>query len=354
MENNEVLEVKKKITRKRVDIQNEKAKVEKFGEETDAIIPDDLLNMYAGKICNLMVKNSVRASNMLSGYERQYPTLDKHTLDTLTQLNEQFEKDFEKSKNLIKKIVETDPLYMRLKGIKGFTAYQLALVKSYIKDIERFDTPSKLMVYAGIGCINGMAVTKANINKIKQYYHEQGRTESISAKYIYEDDCVLIDNAWVEVKNAERTDSSIVLTINKQQHTFSPEDRIIRQKEFKGFNTELAGRMFVITDCLMRAGGFFYTLYTQIRKTLTEKQINSGNIELFKDKYYMKGKKNQSLDLFTDKGAKRRIARILLHFIWAEWRALKGLPIRHPYAIEYLAHQHEITLAQALLADSKK
>jgi len=104
----------------------------------------------------------------------------------------------------------------------------------------------------------------------------------------------------------------------------------------------------------MCAGGYFYTLYTQINKRLKEKAVNEGKAELIKDRYFMIGKKNQSLDLFADKGAKRRIARVLLHLIWKEWREMKGLSVRHPFCIEYLAHQHEITLAQVLLADAKK
>lgn len=308
-----VKETKRKITTKRIEIQDEKAKVGKMGEETDAVLPPDLIEMYCGKMCVANIKNGVRSNNMISGFERQYPSMDDSTKGQLKELHQQFMDDFDTSKKRIIKILEKDTLWLRVKGIKGFTAYQLALIKSYMKNPDRFETPSKLMIYAGIGCVNdpvtgqGFAVTKANINRIKEIYSKQG-------------------------------------------------------KEFNGFNTELSGRMTVIVDCLLRGTGFFYQTYNQIRSRLAEKAINEGKAEYIKTEtkagkilegYFIKGKNNQSLDSFADKGARRRVARILLHIIWKEWRELKGLPIRHPYAIEKLAHTTEISLAQIIKADKE-
>jgi hypothetical protein len=212
----------------------------------------------------------------------------------------------------VEKIVKKHPLWERLEGIKGFTAYQLALIMAYTKDISKFDTPSKYVVYAGIGVINGMPITKANLNKIKEYYSSQG-------------------------------------------------------KEFKGFHTVFAGRMLgVVADCLIRPKGFFYNMYLNIRKRLVERCINGGEVvEQEKEvkgkdgvvrkekRYYMKNKKNQSLEAFTHSNAKRRIVRTLLHLIWTEWRTLRELPVRNPYPHDYLGHTSLITLEEVKAYDSK-
>lgn len=330
----ETIEVKKKLTKKRIDIQEIKSDAGKLGEETTAIMPQNLEAMFAGKMCNMLIKTRVASENIMWAYcekylgipnklitkfrEAQNPMkkireyLEKEgnleTFENLVDLQKEYSLSFERFKRKVSKIVEEHPLYKKFKAVRGFTPYQMALVMAHIKEIKRFETPSRLMIYSGIGCVQGMPVTKANLNKIKEIYLKQG-------------------------------------------------------KEFKGFNTALSGRMFVINDCLLRAKGFFYEMYGRIRKRLEEGAINKGMVEkrdVSKSKkkkeykYYMKGKKNQSLILWSDRGAKRRIGRTLLYLIWKEWREMEGLPTRLPYPIEYMGHSDLITLEEVVAFDSKK
>ena len=305
--------VKKSITKKRIEIADEISTVPNLGEEVFAVMPEDMAVMYSGKLCAMLIKGNVASQNILKGYLRQYPDIEENTKKQLEALQKDFASDFELAKNRTNKIASTHPLYNRLSGIKGISGYQIALLMSYIKDISRFDTPSKLCVYAGMASVNGMPVVKANINKISEY----------------------------------------------NTSTFG--------KEFKGFNTELSGRMFVIIDCLIRAKGFFYTYYLGIRERLEKRALNGGEtfvatIEQQKESkgvmkaghHYMKGKKNQSLIMWSDKNAKRRVARTFLHIFWKEWREISELPIRHPYVVDYLQHSGIITLEQILKADSVK
>lgn len=308
-----VEKTKKKITKKRIEIQDDKAEAGKLGPVTKAILPEDFSVMYAGKMCILSIKNSVASRNILSAYIRDYPDLSPDTLEELKTLQGEFSEDFERAKARTNKIASKHPLYKRLGGIKGISAYQIALLMSYIKDISRFDTPTKLCVYAGMASVNGMPVIKANINRIKDYMFET------------------------------------------------------RGREFKGFNTELSGRMFVIVDCLIRSKGYFYNMYCGLRIRLEKRSMNegscfqataedrkaSGNVMEI-GKYYMKNKKNQSLIMWSDKNAKRRIARTFLHLFYAEWRTLLDLPVRNPYPVDYLGHNSLITLEEVLKADSVK
>lgn len=304
-----IKKIKRSINKKRIGIQEDKSKVEKLGEETDAVIPDDLDIMYAGKLCRMLVEMEVSAGNIISGYERKYPNMPDTTKEKLANQKDVFLDKFATAKKDLSKMIEKHPLWDRMSGIRGFTSYQLGLVMSYIKDISRFNSPSALMVYSGIGAISdnetGRAypITKANIPKIKEIYSRQG-------------------------------------------------------KEFKGFNTALSGRMFTICDCLIRAKGFFYYNYLDQRKRLEERAKNEGMIEWKGEgeerKAYMKDKKTQSLIMWSERNARRRMARILLHLIWKEWRELKGLPTRDSYVADQLKHTTIISLDQVLRADAKQ
>lgn len=295
MKNEEVVKVAKRtINKKRIEIQEIKSEVGKLGPKTDAFIPDDLEVMFAGKMCDMLIQSNVKSINILEAYKREYKDVAEETKKRLEFEQGEVGEAFERAKARATKIAERHPLWHKLSSIRGFSAYQLALIMCYIKDIEKFDTPSKLCVYAGVSEINGMAICKANIARIKEYYASQG-------------------------------------------------------KEFKGFNTILAGRMFVIVESMIKQKGYFYHMYVNIRKRLEQRCINQNQVEQNDEgKLMMKGKKNQSLILFTDKNAKRRLARTLLHLIYKEWRELKGLEVRNPYPIDYLGHNSLITLEEVV------
>jgi hypothetical protein len=290
-------QTKELLTEKRIEIQEIKSGAGKLGPVTSSVTPEDVEVMFAGKMCDIMIRNKVRVSNLKDGYLRSWDIITPEIEASIEEQFALFSKDFESAKKRVTKIAENHPLWQRLGGIKGFSAYQMALVMSHIKDVGRFDTPSRLCVYAGVSEIKGMAITKANLNKIKKHYADQG-------------------------------------------------------KEFKGFNTEFSGRMFVIVDCLMRSRGYFYHMYKGIRERLVKRIANQQESEMKGNKALMKGKKNQSVELFTDKNAKRRVARTLLHLFWTEWRTMNNLPVRVPYPVDYLGHSSVITLDEVLAYDS--
>lgn len=299
LEEKKVKGVKKAINKSRIKIKEKKATVKKLGIETVAIVPknpSEIEVMFAGKMCVILLGSRIRANNTLKAYLRSYSNVDESVKENLKAQFKMFDVAFEAQKKVCSKIASNHPLWKRLKGILGFSPYQLALIMSYMKDIKRFETASKLCMYAGNASVNGRAVTKANIPYIKEVYQLAG-------------------------------------------------------KEYKGFSTELAGRMFVITDCLLRANGYFYNLYLNIRSRITKRALDSLNkpeaeheIEKVDGNWYMKGKKKQSLKLFTDRNAKRRLQRTLLHIIWAEWRRMENLPVRVPYAVEYLGHNEKLVI----------
>ena len=287
-----------------------------LGEETKALMPEDIVLMFAGKLVNELLKQSVASRNMLAGYKRAYGEIYPGVEVVLEEFLGEFLKGFDSAKKQLVKIGELHPLSERLCRIKGFTPYQLALVMSHIKDIRRFDTPSKLMVYAGVGVKYGLKVCKKNMNKIRQIQHER--------------------------------------------YTGDPED----YTEF-GYNTALQGRMYVISDSLLRSKGFFYDFYQGIRTRLEERAINNNEVfictaeqakgtKMKIGEYYMSGRNTQSLAAWSNSNAKARVQRTILHLIYKEWRELRGLPCRNPYPIDYLGHSQYITLDDVLRAEVKE
>lgn len=327
--------VKKVITRKRNEIQEAKMEAGKLGEETVAFIPEeDIEVMFAAENVINLIKQEVQSENKLKALYRTYPEITDDLKNRLKAQTEIFAQNREIAKKQITKIVEKHPLWKQFEPIKGFTPYQLGILMGLIKDPTKFATPGKLMMYAGLGVWKGLPVTKMHLNKIKDGYLNEGR-------------------------------------------------------EFKGFNTMFGGRMEVITDCLMRGGGWFYDFYNRKKTYKIEKARNTqlnvsepGVIEVDNQgqitatpngrfcfvatkedhkasngvmevgKEYMWGKKNQSLVSFADRTAKKSMKRILLHLVYSKWLEHKGITPRIPYAIEYLGHNHHIKLEEITNYDS--
>lgn len=283
---------------------------DKLGEETTTIMPEDIILMFSGKLVNKLLKQKVAASNMIYGLTKAYGEIYTHMEENLNAEKEEIFKAFDKAKVHLERVASQHPLSKSLCRIKGFTAYQLALVVAEIKDIARFATPSKLMVYSGCAEKYGLKVCKMNLNKIRKIHHER--------------------------------------------YTGDPKD----YKEF-GFNTSLSGRMHVIAENLIRQKGWFYEFYKQVRQRLEQRAMNNGEVfqataedakgtKMKAGQYYMKNRKCQSIIAWSHANAMNRVKRTILHFIYSEWRTLRGLPVRVPYPLDYLGHNNYISLEEVI------
>ena len=329
-----VKEAKKKINRKRIEITEIKSETGKLAPKSITVKPEDLKIMAIGQMAMNLMEAKKRDVLRLKAIFRDYLAFSKEDAETVVEsLVKKFDEEdqtnfvevlketgipegyimpiqeiiesfienqraFTKAKKLLEKRSAEHPLWERMKDIRGFTSYQLGILMAFMKKPERFENPGKLAMWAGIASIDGKALTKATINSTKEYYSE---------------------------------------------HKFT---------EFKGYCTEIQGRLLgVVVPAFLKAGGWFYEHYKTLRVRLAERANNDGMTEMKGEKIYMKDKKNMSLIQWTHKNAMRRVARILLHFIWNEWMALNGLPGRKPYAIEYLGHTSEIMLDEVLEFD---
>ena len=355
-EETSVAEVKEKLRDHRLEIKDEKAKVDKLGEITHPVLPEDVEVMYAGKMVLQLLKTQTTSDLIIQAYMRDYPEMDETVKANLVAQHTECKEDSIRARERLEAIIEKHPLWLLMKGIKGFSSYQLGLIMAFIKNIERFETPSKLCVYAGVASMGEKGITKANLLEIQKMQLEQ----------------------------------------------FG--------KEFHGFNTKMSGRMNVVAESLIRAKGFFYHFSQRTRERIKESAINRGKcekiyiepaevkkqdnfakvsfakqkgfkkwqdfadsvsptelIEIEKEiqgkyftdekgawRWYMKDRKNQTLDMWSLSNVKKRVARTLLHLIYTEWRTLRGLNARNPYPIDYQRHSGYITLAEVKRADSVK
>jgi hypothetical protein len=299
--------------------------IEPKGRKKD--IPSDIEVMFLGKMCAFALDFQTRMQNTLAGMKRAYGDVDDETEKKLTEYASLYIDDFEEAKNRATKVIRYHPLAENLCKIKGFTPYALGLLMSYIKDIKRFKTPAALCTYAGTVPKYGMHISKKNILAIRKLKHDE------------------FDNVTHE--EAEEAEEAEV-------------------KEF-GFNTRMQQRLYILQESLLRAGGFFYHEYKVIRERLHERAITKGECfmptddevkaskgMMEKGKYYMVGRKNQSLIMWSHRNACWRITRIFLHILYHEWCLLEGIAPRIPYAVEYLGHERIITIEEILEFEKKK
>lgn len=115
----------------------------------------------------------------------------------------------------------------------------------------------------------------------------------------------------------------------------------------------------------MRSSPFFKNLYDQMKTRLLNRALTNGECykpspeeikkskgKLKKERFYIKGRKNQSVEAWAHSNAFVRVQRTLLHLIYTEWMRYEGLEPRVPYALEYLGHMTLISLDDVLKVDN--
>jgi hypothetical protein len=257
----------------------------------NTVLPEDLRVMFFGKQALELIEMRVRATNQLKAYEKSYPEVMTLVKESLDDTVEEIYSKFDTVKRRMSREIEKHPLWERMGFIKGLSSYNMAIIMSQIKNINRFGVPSALCVYAGIASIGGHAITKAKIKDIKEVSAEHG-------------------------------------------------------KDFKGFNTGLSGRLFVLSDCFFRSRGFFYEYYLRLKERLYKQAINDGRTVQREDGVLiMKGKNNHPLKAWAHANARRRTLRVFLHILWQEWRKVNNLLVdKKSYAVDYLGHRQYITI----------
>lgn len=319
LDNLAVFEKQKALTEVRLEEQKiKRAKPIKMGSETIATVPDvisDAEAIFLGKLAILEQKNDIRFGNTLGGYNKAHENIITEEVNNRLGIYQDMYKSYYKdTKTNVTKLMKQHPLSQNLCQVKGFTEYQLAIIMSYIVDPTRFKTPSDLQGYAGVAPKYGKFRSKATMNELnamkQKAYEGAGMLEQFT-RY--------------------------------------------------GHNTEFQSRMYNVSESLIKAGGYFYFFYQQQRQRLiqraknndecytpTEEEIKAAGGKMHKDRLYMKGKKNQTIEAWSHANAGWRVSRMMLQFVYEEWMKLKGVATRPMYQFEYLGHTSYITLDEVL------
>lgn len=296
-----------------------KSPPQKLGDVTKAVLPfQDVEAIYLAMCGSNLLKAKVANNNRLKAVIRDYNITNPDHIAKLGNYQHHFESQLDSTKRKLERWMEDNELANSICRIKGISPWQIAMIMLEVKDVRRFATPSKLMVYSGVAEMYGMKICKANLHAIEE--------------------------------------------IRYQRYTGKPED----YTRF-GYNTAFQGRMYTIAcDILIKQKGWFYYHYKEQAKRLVTKAINEGRAFVATEEacaaegakmkvgeWYMKGRKNQSVVMFGHKGAIWRNARILLHIIYSEWMILLGETPRNPYPIEYLGHSTLIKLDDIINFEAK-
>ncbi len=234
-------------------------------------------------------------------------------IDNFINIAEQAEKQEHAIEKMLKKALKKFPVYNEfLAHVKGIGEVSAAwIIGSF--DIEKATTVSKMWQYAGYN--PGMVRGKKRVSK-KKYKPEMG--EIIS-----------------EVKNIKDNSTDLIIQT----------DELIRgDRAIEGFvlpfNRELRTKLFVMAEGFIKQQNQyaleFYYPYKNRLENETRNIINDGKARKGDGDPWCEANK-----LRRHLAAMRYMNKQFLKDLYNAWREIEGLPIRPPYAEEYLGKKHE-------------
>jgi hypothetical protein len=123
------------------------------------------------------------------------------------------------------------------------------------------------------------------------------------------------------------------------------------------WNPELKKLGFQLGDCFIKAGGAYRQLYDNY-KARDRAAHPEPIIKTDGKGRAMKTREGKAWRLYTDghmhARARRYAVKIFLSHLWQAWRELEGLPVRGPYAVEYLGHTTVLSPWSFIEADEEE
>jgi len=216
----------------------------------------------------------------------------------------QHEKDADKA---IKKYLKNECIYRNyLKGIKGVGHATAGFIIASF-NIHKATTVSKMWAYAGF---NPNLVKGKKRIKIYDYKPSKGRiVVKLPGEYIIETDTLI---------RGDKLTAGFI----------SP------------YNTELRTQMIGILagSLIKQKTSYYYEYY------LPYKQRLENNTSVIVNKAKEAGDNpmtwNKTSPAHRDNAAKRYMVKMFLQDLYVAWRTIEGLPVRVPYAEEYLGKTH--------------
>lgn len=207
-----------------------------------------------------------------------------------------------------------------LKGVSGCGETMSAVLMSEI-DIVRATTVSKILAVCGLGIEKEWEIEYQDVitHEKKDYIQPVKKqvvwgTSEESAK-----NCTprpkKFKNKFIEKGDLQRKVNYCNRISDKT------EIQKLRKDEMPSYNKFLKTKVLgVMVDCFMRAKNNQYkTFYYDYKQRKEPKGLKKGHL---------------------DRQAKRYMIKMFMKDLYANWRAIEGLPVRQPYEEEYLNKKH--------------
>ena len=240
---------------------------------------------------------------------RSFAVEDVANFDYLAKESARYEKETAK---MLKQILKKFPIYNEwLSTIKGIGEIHAAAILSEF-DIEIATTVSKMTQYAGLN--PGMVQGKKRIAK-SDYKKKIGEIVS-------------------EIKNG-----------NKVEYIVKTDTLVRGDRPMEGFvlpyNKNLKTRLMgIVADSFIKAQNSYAIEFYYPYKARLEREENliqnEGKPRRDDGKPWKEVSKGH-----RDFAAKRYMIKMFLIDLYVAWRTIEGLPVREPYAVEYLGKVHK-------------
>jgi hypothetical protein len=229
-----------------------------------------------------------------------------------------------KAEKVILEVLNDLPVWTKyLIKVKGCAARIASAILVQMKDISRFATISALWSYAGLtssyvvaqcaGHIDPKTKKRVGVHKMLMSSDQHHTTCPVMRKHNEDTP----DGAEMEFTPGEKELCGAPLTIIEHVTNKAPK----RRKGYQFlFNTKLKTACWKLANQFVKQGSDFYKEIYRNRKAL----------DAISHPDYSKGHINNM--------ALRKLSKIFLANLWLNWRGMEGLPIRAPYALEYLGH----------------
>lgn len=227
-----------------------------------------------------------------------------------------------KSEKVILEVLEELPIWNKyLVNVRGIAARIASSILVEMKDVARFPTITALWSYCAdietyvvAHCEGHTTATGKHVcHKLIMSSEQRHTTCPVMQKH--DDDTE--EGEEITYTSEEKKVCGKPLTVVERVTGKAPKRR--KGHHFL-FNTKLKTAAWKLANQFVKQGSDFYKEIYRNRKLL----------DAAKHPDYSKGHINNM--------ALRKLSKLFLANLWLNWRVLDGLPIRAPYAIEYLGH----------------
>lgn len=244
--------------------------------------------------------------------ERYFSEEDKNNFALISIEARRNEKIIEK---MLRKTLKRFPIYTEwLVDVKGIGEVAASWIIGSL-DIEKAITVSKMWQYAGLN--PGLVRGKKRMT-IKEYKPEMGPQVSIIMDENGKpEECIVLTDTLVR---GDKATPGFILPFNKE------------------LRTALAG---VLADGFIKCQSSYALNYYYTYKTRLEQERNGVESIGNNDDGKAWGDVSKG---HRDRAAKRYMIKMFLKDLYVTWRTIEGLPVRAPYAEEFLGKVHSQAL----------